>query len=62
MFVVSFWQFHDRKYEKSKEMTSQLKRTEEALLAEKQQSAENLRLQEQRYDKMKKHAMQQLQM
>lgn len=41
-------------------MTSQLKRTEETLLAEKQQSAENLRLQEQRYDKMKKHAMQQL--
>lgn len=43
-------------------MTLQLKRTEEALLAERQQNLEYLRLQEQRYDKMKNHAMQQLQM
>lgn len=59
---LSFLHILSRKYEKSKELTSKLKRTEEVLLAEKQQSAENLRLQEQRYDKMKKHAMQQLQM
>ncbi|XP_055847373.1 transforming acidic coiled-coil-containing protein 1 isoform X8 [Episyrphus balteatus] len=48
------------KYEKSKEMTAQLKSSEEALLAEKRQNLENLRLQEQRYEKMKNHAMQQL--
>lgn len=43
-------------------MTSQLKKSEEALLAEKRQNLENLRLQEQRYEKMKNHAMQQLEM
>ncbi|KAM7362394.1 transforming acidic coiled-coil protein isoform 2-T2 [Cochliomyia hominivorax] len=48
------------KYEKSKEMTCQLKESEEALLAEKRKNLENLHLQEQRYDKMKNHAMQQL--
>ncbi|XP_017119829.1 uncharacterized protein LOC108141124 isoform X2 [Drosophila elegans] len=48
------------KYEKSKEMTSQLKSNEESLLAERKQMMDNLRLQEQRYDKMKNHAMQQL--
>uniref|UniRef100_A0A1A9UR60 Transforming acidic coiled-coil-containing protein C-terminal domain-containing protein n=1 Tax=Glossina austeni TaxID=7395 RepID=A0A1A9UR60_GLOAU len=48
------------KYEKSKEMTFQLKSNEEALLAERRRTLENLRLQEQRYDKMKSHAMQQL--
>ncbi|XP_067615884.1 serine-rich adhesin for platelets isoform X3 [Eurosta solidaginis] len=48
------------KYGKSKEMTLTLKTNEEALLAEKRQILENLRLQEQRYDKMKNHAMQQL--
>jgi len=51
-----------RKYEKSKEMTSQLKSNEESLLAERKQMMDNLRLQEQRYDKMKNHAMQQLEM
>ncbi|XP_054092087.1 transforming acidic coiled-coil-containing protein 2 isoform X3 [Zeugodacus cucurbitae] len=48
------------KYGKSKEMTLQLKSNEELLVAEKRQILENLRLQEQRYDKMKNHAMQQL--
>ncbi|XP_013115027.2 probable serine/threonine-protein kinase DDB_G0278665 isoform X6 [Stomoxys calcitrans] len=48
------------KYEKSKEMTCQLKANEEGLIAENRKNAENLRLQEQRYDKMKNHAMQQL--
>ncbi|XP_023302752.2 serine/arginine repetitive matrix protein 2 isoform X5 [Lucilia cuprina] len=48
------------KYEKSKEMTCQLKESEEALQAEKRKNLENLHLQEQRYDKMKNHAMQQL--
>uniref|UniRef100_A0A1A9WS01 Transforming acidic coiled-coil-containing protein C-terminal domain-containing protein n=1 Tax=Glossina brevipalpis TaxID=37001 RepID=A0A1A9WS01_9MUSC len=41
-------------------MTCQLKANEEALLEEKRRSLENLRLQEQRYQKMKNHAMQQL--
>ncbi|XP_043951382.1 uncharacterized protein LOC108032905 isoform X2 [Drosophila biarmipes] len=50
------------KYEKSKEMTTQLKNNEESLLAERRQMMDNLRLQEQRYDKMKNHAMQQLEM
>ncbi|XP_050341582.1 transforming acidic coiled-coil-containing protein 2 isoform X1 [Bactrocera neohumeralis] len=48
------------KYGKSKEMTLQLKADEEALVVEKRQILENLRLQEQRYEKMKNHAMQQL--
>ncbi|XP_041450849.1 titin [Drosophila obscura] len=48
------------KYEKSKEMTSQLKHSEDTLLTDKKQLMENLRLQEQRYEKMKSHAMQQL--
>ncbi|XP_046868287.1 transforming acidic coiled-coil-containing protein 3 isoform X2 [Drosophila willistoni] len=48
------------KYEKSKEMTLHLRQVEETLLAEKKQTAENLQLQEQRYEKMKSHAMQQL--
>lgn len=54
--------FYYRKYEKSKEMTCQLKGNEENLIAESRKNAENLRLQEQRYDKMKNHAMQQLEM
>jgi len=43
-------------------MTTQLKNNEESLLAERRQMMDNLRLQEQRYDKMKNHAMQQLEM
>ncbi|KAH8418510.1 hypothetical protein KR009_010844 [Drosophila setifemur] len=48
------------KYEKSKQMTSQLKANEESLQGERKQLMDNLRMQEQRYDKMKNHAMQQL--
>lgn len=48
------------KYERSKQVAATLKSNEEALLAEKKQNLENLRLQEQRYDKMKNHAMQQI--
>lgn len=43
-------------------MTSQLKLSEESLLADRKQLMDNLRMQEQRYDKMKSHAMQQLEM
>lgn len=39
-----------------------LKRSEELLLADKKQSADQAALQEQRYDKLKTHAMQQMEM
>ncbi|XP_034485319.1 putative mediator of RNA polymerase II transcription subunit 26 isoform X2 [Drosophila innubila] len=48
------------KYEKSKEMTSHLKQDEENLLEEKKKLLEKLRQQEQRYEQMKSHAMQQM--
>ncbi|XP_030562216.1 PDZ and LIM domain protein Zasp isoform X3 [Drosophila novamexicana] len=48
------------KYEKSKEMTSQLKQIEENLLEEKKKLMDKLRQQEQRYEQMKSHAMQQM--
>uniref|UniRef100_A0A1B0CZ78 Transforming acidic coiled-coil-containing protein C-terminal domain-containing protein n=1 Tax=Phlebotomus papatasi TaxID=29031 RepID=A0A1B0CZ78_PHLPP len=50
------------KYERSKQITTSLKKSEESLIAEKKQCFENLRLQEQRYEKMKSHAMQQLEL
>ncbi|KRG01817.1 transforming acidic coiled-coil-containing protein 2 isoform X2 [Drosophila mojavensis] len=48
------------KYEKSKEMTAHLKQIEENLLEEKKRSLDKLRQQEQRYEQMKSHAMQQM--
>ncbi|KAH8407788.1 hypothetical protein KR222_007815 [Zaprionus bogoriensis] len=48
------------KYEKSKEMTSQLKQVEENLLEEKKKLMDKLRQQEQRYEQMRSHAMQQM--
>ncbi|KAM8704524.1 hypothetical protein ACLKA7_009037 [Drosophila subpalustris] len=48
------------KYEKSKEMTAHLKQDEENLLEEKKKLLEKLRQQEQRYEQMKSHAMQQM--
>ncbi|XP_002137860.4 transforming acidic coiled-coil-containing protein 3 isoform X2 [Drosophila pseudoobscura] len=56
---TTFFDLHV-KYEKSKEMTSELKNSEDTLLKEKKQLMENVRLQEQRYEKMRSHAMQQL--
>ncbi|XP_055679508.1 uncharacterized protein LOC129787771 isoform X2 [Lutzomyia longipalpis] len=50
------------KYERSKQITTALKKSEENLMAEKKQCLENLQLQEQRYEKMKSHAMQQLEL
>ncbi|XP_059610638.1 uncharacterized protein LOC132257658 isoform X2 [Phlebotomus argentipes] len=50
------------KYERSKQVTITLKKSEESLIAEKKQCHENLRIQEQRYEKMKSHAMQQLEL
>lgn len=50
------------KYEKSKEMTSQLKKNEECLQEEKRKLMDKLRQQEQRYEQMRSHAMQQMEM
>uniref|UniRef100_A0A1A9WBL2 Transforming acidic coiled-coil-containing protein C-terminal domain-containing protein n=1 Tax=Glossina brevipalpis TaxID=37001 RepID=A0A1A9WBL2_9MUSC len=56
---MTFFDMHD-KYEKSKEREYQLKVSEEALLAENRHDLENLRLHEQRYEKMKNNVTQQL--
>lgn len=50
------------KYERCKQQMEALKRSEEALLTDKRQSAEQASMQEQRYDKLKTHAMQQMEM
>lgn len=50
------------KYERSKQLMENLKKSEENLLADKRQSAEQTALQEQRYEKLKSHAMQQMDM
>jgi transforming acidic coiled-coil-containing protein 3 len=50
------------KYERTKQIASELKEREEVLLQERKQNAENLRMQEIRYEKMKSHAMAQLEM
>lgn len=43
-------------------MTAHLKQIEENLLEEKKKSMDKLRQQEQRYEQMKSHAMQQMEM
>lgn len=50
------------KYERSKQLTAQLKESEDALKAELAKTHETLQQQEQRYEKMKNHAIQQLDM
>jgi len=50
------------KYERSKQKTIALLEAKEMLIKEKQQNFENLRQQEQRYEKLKGHAMAQLEM
>lgn len=52
--------FYFRKYERSKQITMQLKESEEQLIEEKKQLLQQLKAQEQRYDQMKSHAVQQL--
>lgn len=49
-----------RKYERSKQLTAQLKASESALKVEVEKIHETLRMQEARYEKMKAHAIQQL--
>lgn len=58
----SFPFFFNRKYEKSKETTLQLQDSQDKLYNDNKVINDQLRLQEQRYEKMKSHAMQQLEM
>ena len=48
------------KYERSKQVSATLKSNEEILLVEEKQNPENLKLREQRYNKMKNHDIQQI--
>lgn len=48
------------KYERTKQVAAELKEREMTLTAEKKALEENLRMQEQRYEKMKNHAVMQL--
>lgn len=50
------------KYERSKQLTTQLKDNEEILKNDKIKYMELLKAQEQRYEKMKQHAIAQLEM
>lgn len=50
------------KYERTKQLASELKASEDALKAEKKMFEENYNLLQQRYEKMKHHAFQQLEM
>lgn len=58
-FFLFFFLF-SRKYERTKQMASELKDREAVLIAEKRALEESLKLQEQRYEKMKHHAVLQL--
>lgn len=53
---------YSRKYERSKQMTINLQRTEAMQTEQKKQLDETLKQQEIRYEKMKNHAMGQLEM
>lgn len=60
--IILKYEFNCSKYERSKHMTINLQRTEAALTEQKKQLDEQLKLQEIRYEKMKNHAMGQLEM
>lgn len=51
-----------RKYERTKQIAMELKEREEMILQDRKTLTENLKMQEARYDKMKSHAMSQLEM
>ena len=51
-----------RKYERTKQLAAEQKEREEVILQEKKLNADNLKMQEMRYEKMKMHAMTQLEM
>ena len=51
-----------RKYERTKQLASDLKEREESTLKDRKTLRDNLKMQEARYEKMKTHAMAQLEM
>ena len=51
-----------RKYERTKQLALDLKEREESTLQDRKQLMDNLKMQEARYEKMKTHAMAQLEM
>lgn len=51
-----------RKYERTKQIAMELKEREENIVQERKTLTESLKMQEARYDKMKAHAMSQLEM
>lgn len=60
-FVINLlFTYTHRKYERTKQMAMDLKDQEAILMAEKRVLEESLKTQEQRYEKMKNHAVQQL--
>lgn len=54
--------FYFRKYERTKQLASELKEREETILQDRKSLQDNLKMQEARYEKMKTHAMSQLEM
>lgn len=57
---IIFFLYIYSKYERTKQMAMDLKEREAMLVAEKRILEESLKMQEQRYEKMKNHAVQQL--
>lgn len=51
-----------RKYERTKQAAVELKEREENIVQDRKTLTESLKMQEARYDKMKSHAMSQLEM
>lgn len=51
-----------RKYERTKQLAAEQKEREDGIMQEKKLNADNLKMQEMRYEKMKTHAMTQLEM
>lgn len=51
-----------RKYERTKQVATELKDREESILQDRKALTDSLKMQEARYDKMKSHAMSQLEM
>ena len=58
IFSTAFY----RKYERTKQIASELKDREESILQDRKTLQDNLKMQEARYEKMKTHAMAQLEM
>jgi len=55
------WNFETcSKYERTKQIANELKEREDVIVKERNALVDNLKMQEARYDKMKAHAMSQL--